>query len=78
MVSAAVLVVSARVVVVATAVSLEASVSLETSSTISVVVVVVGTLGTPSVAKPLSSRAAMCAALVPFPYHPSASISRTV
>ena len=65
------------VVAVSTTVSVEVSASTPSCGA-SVVVVVVGTVGTPSVARPLSSRAATCAARVPFPYHPSASIPRTV
>ena len=75
-VSATVVVVSATVVVVSSVVVVSPVVAASVSS--GAAVVVVGTLGTPSVDKPLSSRAAMCAARVPLPYHPSASTPRTV
>ena len=78
-VSATVVVVSATVVVVSSVVVVSPVVVASVSSGAAVVVVgTFGTFGTPSVDKPLSSRAAMCAARVPLPYHPSASIPRTV
>ena len=79
MVSATVVVVSATVSASSTvAVSSVVAESVSVDSSSGGSVVVVGTLGTPSVDKPRCSRAAICAARVPFPYHPSASIPRTV